>query len=266
VNYRHTFHAGNFADVFKHALLARILVHLTKKDAPLRYLDTHAGVGVYDLAGEEAGRTGEAAGGIGRLDAEPPSGEEAALLAPYLDAVARLRAMSGATLYPGSPALAQALTRPQDRLTLCELHPQDRAALAAAMGRDGRVGVVEIDGYVALGAYAPPKERRGLVLVDPPFEEAGEFERMQAAFLRAHRKWPTGCYALWRPVKDVEQGRRLASGLAGAGVRRVLDLELIVGASGPAPRGGGPPLIGTGLTVVNPPFTLERDARMSVIR
>ncbi|MBL8589805.1 MAG: 23S rRNA (adenine(2030)-N(6))-methyltransferase RlmJ [Methylobacteriaceae bacterium] len=261
MNYRHAFHAGNFADVFKHAFLALILTHLTRKDAALRYLDTHAGVGLYDLTGEEATRSGEAADGIARLDADPPQGEAERLLAPYLETVAAARAAHGPTIYPGSPWIAARLTRPQDRLTLCELNPQERETLTRAMRRDARVGVVGVDGYVALGAYVPPKERRGLVLVDPPFESRDEFSRMAAALVRAHRKWPTGVYALWHPVKHVAEARGLADAIAAAGVRRVLRLELVVGAAGPPPRGGGPPLIGAGLVLVNPPFGLEAQAR-----
>lgn len=261
MNYRHAFHAGNFADVVKHALLARLLVYLAKKEAPFLYLDTHAGVGRYDLAGEAATRTGEAREGVGRM-AEALPGEAEALLAPWRAALAAERAESGGDVYPGSPALAQRLTRGGDRLLLCERHPDDARALKAAMGRDRRVKTLEIDGFVALNASIPPKEKRGLVLIDPPFEEPGEIERMARALVAAWRKWPGGVYALWAPIKDEAETRRLGALTTAAGVRRVLWIESVVGAApGAAPRGGGPPLIGTAMMVVNPPWTLEAEAR-----
>jgi len=163
MNYRHAFHAGNFADVFKHVLLARILAYLMRKDAALRYIDTHAGVGFYDLGEARAERTGEWRGGIGRLAAALPgaSPQLAGLLQPYLDCLGPLDGEGRPNLYPGSPAIAQAMLRKQDRLTLCELHADDVRALAANIGRDKRAKVVAIDGYVALNAYVPPRERRG---------------------------------------------------------------------------------------------------------
>src|SRR5579862_1307606 len=170
MNYRHAFHAGNFADVFKHAVLTRILVYLGQKVAPYRVIDTHAGEGVYDLSGEKAEKTDEWRSGIGRLAEANPPPDIAALLAPYLDSVAPLMHATP-PLYPGSPALAQRLTRPQDRMVFCDAHPEVVAALKAQSQswRDQRVKIVEIDGYQALNAFLPPHERRGLVLVDPPF-------------------------------------------------------------------------------------------------
>lgn len=185
MNYRHAFHAGNFADVFKHALLTRILVYMTRKEAPLRFIDTHAGIGRYDLTGAEAQRSGEWRAGVARLkDAAPPPAI-AALLAPYLETVGPLDAQGRSKSYPGSPAIAQALLRPHDRIALSELHPEDRAALVANMGRDARLSIVEIDGYVALNAWTPPKERRGLVLIDPPYEEANEPKRVVDTLAKA---------------------------------------------------------------------------------
>lgn len=263
MNYRHAFHAGNFADVVKHALLARILVYMTRKDAPFLYLDTHAGIGRYDLAADEAARTGEWLAGVGRM-AEPLPGEAEALLAPWRAALAAERARFGPNAYPGSPAVAQALTRRGDRLLLCEKHPQDVRALAAAMGRDARVKAIEIDGWTGLKAYIPPKERRGLALIDPPFEEAGELERMADAIVAAWRKWPGGVYAAWAPIKDVERTREIGARVAAAGAPRVLWMEAIVGAQADSdaarPRAATAPLIGTAMMVVNPPFTLAQEA------
>ena len=254
MNYRHAFHAGNFADVFKHALLARMLIYLMRKDAPLHFIDTHAGIGLYDLAGAEAARTGEWRGGIARL-AGVPDGPARDLLAPYLRAVGGLDGQGRPALYPGSPALAQALLRPQDRMSLCEMHPDDAQLLTQNMGRDRRAKVIEADGYAALNALVPPRERRGLVLIDPPFEADDEFARMQAALLRAQRKWREGVFALWYPVKDAAAGE-FARRLAASGLRRILRLQLRIG------DGSGQGLQACGLIVLNPPFALEAEAAL----
>ena len=258
MNYRHAFHAGNFADVFKHALLSRILVYLMRKDAPLRYMDTHAGIGRYDLKALKADRTGEWRDGIARFrDAKLPR-PVADLLKPWLDAVGPLDAEGRPVrLYPGSPAVAQALLREQDKLTLCELHPEDMRDLVKRMGRDGRLRIVEIDGYTALKAYVPPPERRGLVLIDPPFEQRDEFDRMVAVFAESYARWPTGTYAFWYPMKAMRAGEAFTKNLRRVGAEKVLRLELWVDAV----QATGP-LTGSGLVIVNPPFVLEQEARM----
>jgi 23S rRNA (adenine2030-N6)-methyltransferase len=260
MNYRHAFHAGNFADVFKHALLARILVYMTTKPAPLRFIDTHAGIGRYDLTSAEARRSGEWRGGVARLkDARPPE-PIAALLQPYLSILGALDAEGRPKSYPGSPAIAQALLRPQDRLALCELHPEDHQALVANMGRDARLSIVAIDGYVALNAYLPPKERRGLVLIDPPFETTDEIGKLTGALTRALAKWPTGVYALWRPIKDRVQDSRFLNAVAAIGAPNILQCELDIGAVAPTAHSPNP-LTRTGLLVVNPPHVLIEEAR-----
>ncbi len=256
MNYRHAFHAGNFADVVKHALLARVLAYMTAKPAPLRFVDTHAGLGVYDLSGEEASRTGEWREGIGRLAAAPMPPNIAELLAPYLAAVGPRGPDGTWRQYPGSPAVAQWVLRPEDRMTLCELHPADGEALKRAMGRDRRVRVLAGDGYAALKAVLPPPERRGLVLVDPPFEKTGEFDALLAGVTRAYDKWPTGTYMAWYPLKDRVAVGRFGNGLAAAGLKRILQLHLVVG----DPDAG--PLAGSGLVVVNPPYTLKGEAEV----
>src|SRR5262245_30325355 len=177
MNYRHAFHAGNIADVVKHAILARIVAHLKEKPAAFRVIDTHAGAGLYDLAGPEASRTGEWRDGIGKLLAAALGPAERALLAPYLEAIAAFNA-GPLKLYPGSPALLQHWLRPQDRLIACEREPNAARALIARLRGDRRAKAVAIDGYAALNAYVPPKERRGLVLIDPPFERPDEFEKL----------------------------------------------------------------------------------------
>jgi 23S rRNA (adenine2030-N6)-methyltransferase len=251
MNYRHSFHAGNFADVLKHAVLARILVHLRAKPAAFRVIDTHAGAGRYDLAAPEALRSLEWRDGIGRL-LDAPIGEGArVLLAPYVDAVAALNPGGGLSCYPGSPALVQAFLRAQDRLVACELEPNAAAALARHLHGDRRSKAVAIDGWTALNAYVPPKERRGLVLIDPPFEDAGDFPRLALALEAAHRKWAGGTYLLWYPIKERSAPDALARRLRRTGIAKILRVELSVGASRDSNRLGS-----CGLVVVNPPWTL----------
>jgi 23S rRNA (adenine2030-N6)-methyltransferase len=249
VNYRHAFHAGNFADVVKHAVLALLIERLKAKDAPFRVIDTHAGVGTYDLTAGPARRTGEWRAGIGRLWQRRLPAPLDALLAPYLGAVAALNGPGALRRYPGSPWIARQLLRRQDRLTAVELHPEDAEALAAAFAGDVQVRVVALDGWLALGSFVPPKERRGLVLVDPPYEAADEFDRLAEAFLNAHRRWPTGVYALWYPVKDLAAVDRLRARLAASGVARLLRAELSVRG-----RGVGGTFNGAGLVLGNAPW------------
>jgi 23S rRNA (adenine2030-N6)-methyltransferase len=254
MNYRHAFHAGNFADVLKHAVLARILLHLGEKAAPFRVIDTHAGAGLYDLTAAPATRTGEWRDGIGRLLATDMSDEVRALLAPYLAAVGAANPGGGLRRYPGSPLIALALMRPQDRLLGCELEPGAAKALAAHLRRDTRARAVAIDGWVALNAYVPPKERRGVVLIDPPYEEKHEFVRLADALAAALRKWATGIFLLWYPIKERAGPQRLAAALrrcaTATGTAKVMrvEVEWEPGASGR--------LSGAGLIIVNPPWRL----------
>src|SRR5213592_3673133 len=225
MNYRHAFHSGSFADVLKHAVLVRILLHLRAKPAPFRVIDTHAGAGLYDLAGTEAGRSPEWREGIGRLVGAAIGDRPRALLAPYLDAVAALNGTGKLTTYPGSPALVRAFLRPQDRLVACELEPNAAAALKRYLGRDLRCKAVAIDGWTAPNAYVPPKERRGLILIDPPFEEVSEFARLAHELEAAHRKWAGGSYLLWYPIKEREGPDALARRLHRSGMTKILRLE-----------------------------------------
>jgi 23S rRNA (adenine2030-N6)-methyltransferase len=256
VNYRHDFHAGNFADVFKHVFLARMLAYLARKETAFRVIDTHAGAGEYDLASDEAVRGGEWADGIGRL-AELSELDEPVrqLLRPYLDVVGRLDADGRPALYPGSPRIIEALMRPQDRATFCELHPQAFAELRGNFRRDERIACLNLDGYIGLNAGIPPKERRGLVLIDPPFERTNELDLAWSALKSAHAKWPTGMYALWYPLKDAAAVARFTRTIAQSGIRRVLRLELAVDA-----LVAGGKLARTGLILINPPYVLEEEA------
>ena len=192
MNYRHAFHAGNFADVLKHVVLSRILAYLTRTPTPIRDSATHAGIGWYDLEAPAAERTGEWRDGVGRLTGRVPPDGLRELLAPYLDAVGPCDAAGRPLAYPGSPAIAQQILRPIDRLLLCELHPEDARQLRDATRRDRRVKVLPVDGYAALKGAVPPPERRGLVLVDPSFEDRAEFEALTDAFAEAYRRWPPG--------------------------------------------------------------------------
>ena len=258
MNYRHAFHAGNFADVFKHVLLARMLIALQRKPTPFRYIDTHAGIGWYDLTSDEARRGAEWPDGIGRLDLAGADPAIVTLLEPYLEAVGPRDGEGKPSHYPGSPAIAQHLSRPGDKLILCELHPEDGDTLRVVMKSDKRVKVMALDGYTALNAVVPPPERRGLVLIDPPFETRSEFEAMLASLLAATRKWPTGIYALWYPIKDREAVIRFGEALVASGLRRVVQAELIVDADALA-RGA---LAGCGMVIVNPPFGLAAEASL----
>ncbi|RWE66719.1 23S rRNA (adenine(2030)-N(6))-methyltransferase RlmJ [Mesorhizobium sp.] len=256
MNYRHAYHAGNFADVVKHVVLSRLVEYLKQKDKAFRVIDTHAGIGRYDLSSTEAQKTGEWQGGIGRLIDAAMDAPAAALLAPYLEAVRSLNPEGGVKKYPGSPLIARYLMRKQDRLSAIELHRQDAAKLRALFAGDFQTRVIELDGWLALGAHLPPKEKRGLVLVDPPFEEEGEFDRLVDGLRKAHKRWPGGVYALWYPVKDRKAVIAFRKALVQSGVPKLLDIGFEI-----RPPSAEPSLDGNGMVVVNPPFTLERELR-----
>jgi 23S rRNA (adenine2030-N6)-methyltransferase len=257
MNYRHAFHAGSFADVVKHAILTRVLVHLRGKTAPFRVIDIHAGAGLYDLASEESGRTGEWRDGIGRVfDAVVPAAT-AELLAPYLAAVLSFNADGALRHYPGSPLLVARLLRPQDRLIACELEPAAALALAHRLRAIRQAKAIEIDGWVALNAYVPPNERRGLVVLDPPYEQPDDFARLAAGLAAAYRKWPTGIYMAWYPVKGRDGPDRLAKTLQRSGIEKALRLEMMVASPDADGRLGG-----CGLVVVNPPWRLQSEAEI----
>jgi len=254
MNYRHAFHAGNFADVIKHITLTRILAHLLRKEAAFRVVDTHAGVGLYDLWGDEAERTGEWREGIARLFNTPPPEAVAELFVPYLDAVRAQNPDGQLRYYPGSPFVTRHMLRKQDRLMALELHPSDAQALKENFAGDIQTRVTELDGWAALGTHLPPKERRGLVLVDPPFEQKGEFSRMVKSLEKAHKRWPTGIYAYWYPIKDPRDVSAYGAALKATGIKKILRLELTIRAASIPPR-----LHGSGMIVINPPFMLETE-------
>ena len=256
MNYRHIYHAGNFADVLKHAVLALVIEHLKLKPQPFRVIDTHAGIGLYDLGSVEAQKTGEWRDGIGRILAEPPPADVAEILAPYLDVVHAENEAGALTRYPGSPLLARRLLRPGDRLVANEAHPEDAARLSALFAKDPAAKILTIDGWTALKSLLPPKERRGLVLIDPPFEQPGEFHRLVDGLAAAHKRFATGTVLLWYPVKDQRAVRAFHRDAAALGIPKILSVELYVQ---PAHIEGE--LSGTGLVILNPPYTLEEKLR-----
>jgi 23S rRNA (adenine2030-N6)-methyltransferase len=253
LSYRHLFHAGNFADVFKHALLTRLLIAAASKEKPFCYLDTHAGTGRYDLTHPWARKAREYENGIVRIwqaaDAPP-------LLQPYLDAVRDLNADGVLRVYPGSPLIARRFVRPSDRMVLVELNKTDHAELASAFERDRHVAVRLMNAYQALKAYLPPPERRGLVLIDSSFDRAHELHRIVVALKDAHARWATGIYSIWYPLMEPRAMRDFHAQVARSGIRKVLRLEMMVRAPDESTF-----IPGCGMLVVNPPWHFEDEAR-----
>ncbi len=254
MNYRHAFHAGNFADVFKHAILTGLIESLKAKQTPFRYFDTHAGAGRYDLRSDAARKTREHEAGVQRLlDAV----RLPAALHIYLNLVRALNSGNGGrdiAVYPGSPLIASLLMRDNDRATLCELQADEAGALKKLFAADARIGVHQRDGYAALDALLPPQERRGLVLIDPPFEaQEGEFDAITDALAKALTRWPTGMYAIWYPIKLRQQSAPFLRSFARRKIPRTLYAELLMHPDNSALR-----LNGCGMVIVNPPWKFDR--------
>ncbi len=253
MNYRHIYHAGNFADVLKHTALVSILLHLRKKEKAFAVIDTHAGRGLYDIAGGEAAKTDEAKNGILRL---LDAGALPGVLGAYCDIVRGF----GAGRYPGSPLIAAKLLRPQDRLAAIEMHPEEYAALASALAKFPRTRVVHGDGYRELQNLLPPPERRGLMLIDPPYESDDEFLVAARVLVDAHRRFTIGIYLFWYPLKDAAAAGAAIGEILNAGLGDVLRLELDVGAEQTRERENkGPALSAAGLLAVNAPYGFERE-------
>ena len=248
MNYRHAYHAGNFADVVKHLALVAVLGHLKRKDKPFVVIDTHAGRGLYDLQSEEASKTGEAEAGIRRLaDLE----SETPLLAEYL----KLARAFGADRYPGSPLFAAQMLREQDRLVGIEKHEEEARILARTLAPYSRARAMQGDGYERLIGLLPPPERRGVVLIDPPYEAADEFEQAARAFAQAYRRFATGIYLLWFPIKSASAAEAFCAEVLSAGVTKALRIDIDVGAA------ESERLHAAGLLVLNPPFGMEAELR-----
>jgi 23S rRNA (adenine2030-N6)-methyltransferase len=255
VNYRHVFHAGNFADVHKHVLLIAMLEYLLRKDTPLLYLETHAGRGGYDLAGSDASRSGESGTGIGRLTGSADTSYGDPEIQRYLHVVRQLQSAHARPWYPGSPLIAAALLRPIDRMVLVEKQAGEADALRSALGRRRQTAVLCGDGYGVIKGHLPPREQRGLVLFDPPYEERDESDRLARALTDACERWPRGTLAAWYPLKAGDSATRLHDALRAAGLPRILIAELLV-----RPRAAAVGLNGSGMLIVNPPWQLDERA------
>ncbi|MCR8549865.1 23S rRNA (adenine(2030)-N(6))-methyltransferase RlmJ [Salipiger sp. P9] len=248
LSYQHGYHAGNLADVQKHALLAWMLAYLTRKDKPLSYIETHAGRGLYDLGSAEAQKTGEAAQGIGALAGALPPGH------PYAKALATIRAQHGPAAYPGSPLIAATLLRPQDRLHLAELHPQEHAALRQAV-QGPNISVHRQDGFELAQSLCPPEPRRGLLLVDPSYEVKQDYDRIPKALGTIAKKWNVGILALWYPILTSELHAPMLRALTQAhpeALRHEIRFP---------PVREGHRMIGSGFFVINPPWGLSEEAK-----
>jgi 23S rRNA (adenine2030-N6)-methyltransferase len=259
MNYRHAFHAGNHADVVKHIVLARLIEHLKKKDKRLRIIDLHAGIGVYDLNADAATRTGEWREGVGRFydeaGAPSPLSEPAeVLISPWRDVIAAVNGGGPLQAYPGSPEFARRLMRPNDRLMLNELHPADFASLRERYGLDRAVTLTELDASIAIKAQLPPPERRGLVLLDPPYERDDESKRTLIALREGLERFATGVFCLWYPITGDGLSNAIVDGLRAMSTPKTLNLELTVRA---VVNGGG--LAGSGLAIVNTPWQLDEE-------
>ena len=251
MNYRHAFHAGNFADVVKHLALVSILSYLKKKGAGFAVVDTHAGRGVYDLGSDEARRGGEAEAGIARLRDVTGGGET---LETYLR-------LAEGPRYPGSPLIAAKLIRAQDRLVAIEKHPDDVKTLAATLSPFRRARAVEGDGYAQLPALLPPPERRGLVLIDPPYEAPDEFGQAARAVAAAMQRFATGIVMVWFPIKSAPAAAAFAGEVLAAGLRKALRLDISVAAQADTKPGR---LAAAGLLVINPPYGFAADMRQAL--
>ena len=257
MNYRHAYHAGNFADVMKHVVLALVIAHFKQKPAPFRVIDTHAGIGAYDLSGEEAQKTAEASDGIVKVMGARFSPDVSALLADYLDVVRSLNSGGEIIRYPGSPLLARSLVRGCDSIVANEFHGEDHLLLSQLFRRDEVVKVMGIDGWVALKSLLPPKERRGIILVDPPFEERDEFERMAQGLRDGLHRFRTGCYLLWYPIKGETACDVFNNLVRQSETASVLNVTFMIRAARDTRI-----LNGCGMTIVNPPFELDRKLQL----
>jgi 23S rRNA (adenine2030-N6)-methyltransferase len=255
MNYRHAFHAGNHADVLKHVVLTRLLAYLNRKEKPYRVIDAHGGIGVYALDGVEAGKTLEWEGGIGKM-AAPFAPEVEALLEPYRHVIAALNWDGALRSYPGSPEIAARMMRDADRLIANELHPEDKALLAAHFRRDRRVTVTELDAETCVKAYLPPPERRGLILIDPAYEQKDEAGKAARMLTEGLKRFATGIFVLWYPLKVKGDDETCLQAARALGVPGTLMAELRIRE---AFKEGG--LAGSGVIVVNAPWKLDEDLR-----
>ncbi|PHM30053.1 23S rRNA (adenine(2030)-N(6))-methyltransferase RlmJ [Xenorhabdus innexi] len=253
LSYRHSFHAGNHADVLKHTVQSLIIESLKEKEKPFLYLDTHAGAGRYQLSGEHAERTGEYLEGIARIWQRDDIPEE---LSGYMKVVKALNQHGVLRYYPGSPLIARHLLREDDELNLSELHPSDFPLLRSEFSRDQRARVLREDGYQQLKSKLPPKTRRGLVLIDPPYELKSDYQNVVQGILEGYKRFATGTYALWYPVVLRQQIKRMVKDLEKTGIRKILQIEL-----GVRPDSDQRGMTASGMIVINPPWKLEQQMK-----
>jgi 23S rRNA (adenine2030-N6)-methyltransferase len=249
MNYKHAFHAGSHTEVFKHSVLALLLSHLVRNEKPFFVLDTHAGAGIYDLTSEETAKTGEADNGIGQI-----LSQQLITSAPYLDVIRKLNG-TALRFYPGSPALIQSFLRDRDRLIACELHEQVFIHLRSTLRNDHRISIHRRDGYEAIKAFLPPPERRGVIFVDPPFEAKDEFQKLGEALCAGIRKWPTGIFAAWYPIKRSSAVKPLIDKLKSSGIPKSLSARLLLFPENDTL------LAGSGMIICNPPWLLENSLK-----
>lgn len=251
MNYRHIYHAGNFADVVKHIILVSIIESLMMKEKPFCYIDTHAGSGRYNLLSTEAQKTHEFSSGIIRLINE--DGPKPTLIEEYLQAVKNINPNDKLQFYPGSPRIAYHFLREQDRMVLCELHPEVFKLLKQEFNTDKQVAVHFLDGYQALKAFLPPKPNRGIVLIDPPYEVPNEFELIIKALVMATKRWPQGIYMVWYPIKNRQQITRFHQSLKQTEIAKILMAELNL-----FPDDSPLALNGSGMIIINPPWQFDK--------
>lgn len=255
MNYRHSYHAGSFTDVFKHVILTALMTSLSRKETPFCYIDTHAGTGYYDLFSDSAKKTREYESGIEKIikQENPPP-----LIKRYLDCVHKINnqltdsKFASLRYYPGSPMIARYLARAHDRIIACELQPKEYEALRHAFTGDKQVAVHHMDGFLGLKAFLPPRERRGLVLIDPPYESPDEFTRIAHSMPVAIKRWNTGIYAIWYPVKDKAQVDRFYRTLRENVSLPIFSIELTTYPDLPNH------LNGSGVAIINPPWQLDQ--------
>ena len=248
LSYRHSFHAGNHADVLKHTVLSLIITALKEKEKPFFYLDTHAGAGRYQLSGEHAERTGEYLEGIARIWQQP---DAPALLQPYFDAIRALNRNGTLRYYPGSPLIARHLLREDDKLQMTELHSSDYPLLRNEFSKDSRARVERADGYQQLKAKLPPPSRRGLILIDPPYEMKSDYQAVVKGIQEGHKRFSTGVFALWYPVVLRQQIKHMLRDLEATGIRNILQIELAA-----RPDSDQRGMTASGMIVINPPWKL----------
>ncbi|EJF90692.1 23S rRNA (adenine(2030)-N(6))-methyltransferase RlmJ [Bartonella tamiae] len=263
MNYRHIYHAGNFADVFKHIVLTRLIDYLKRKDQAFRVIDTHAGIGIYDLSSKEAQKTGEWLEGVGKFLSHPIADKNLSLLKPWLETINTLNhSQNIITQYPGSPYIIRNMLRKQDRMTAIELHHEDYAHLTTHFANDFQTRLIQLDGYLSLKAHLPVKEKRGLILVDPPFEEKDEFQRIIDGLRNAYRRFSGGMYVFWYPVKHYDAVEHFLKALHETSIPKILRLELRIRQVSNDKQENKMGLDGSGLIIINPPYILEQELQI----